>query len=205
MHVYRKLEATLTFVPGVRRRYVLEDQQPSNKLHIQAKMENELIYDVSYEQVMAKLQELGIVYGVNEDMIREVLQSEKKVSTTIAKGVEPIEGTDGWVEVKVGEGKRKPKVREDGTVDYREMETIATVGEGDLIAIVHPPQPGKPGLKVTNEVIPVREVHPVMVKLGKGVTMDENRILATTGGRSQIAKKRKNGRCLHYSKARSSR
>lgn len=187
----RKMEATLTFAPWVRRRYVLEDQQPSNKLHIQAKMENELIYDVSYEQVMAKLQELGIVYGVNEDMIREVLQSEKKVSTTIAKGVEPIEGKDGWVEVKVGEGKRKPKVREDGTVDYREMETLATVGEGDLIAIVHPPQPGKPGLTVTNEVIPVREVHPVMIKLGKGVTMDENRILATTGGRPQIAKKGK--------------
>lgn len=187
----RKLEATLTFAPGIRRRYVLEDQQPSNKLHIQAKMENELIYDVSYDQVMAKLQELEIVYGINEEAIRQALQSDKKVTAVIAKGIEPIEGTDGWVEVKVGEGRKKPKVREDGTVDYREMETIATVGEGDLIAIVHPPQPGKPGLTVTNEVIPVREVHPVMIKLGKGVTMDDNRILAMTGGRPQIAKKGK--------------
>ncbi|EMT46498.1 FapA family protein [Anoxybacillus flavithermus] len=185
----RKMEATLTFAPGVRRRYVLEDMQPSNKLHIQAKMETELIYDVSHEAVMAKLQELGIVYGVNQEAIREALHSEKKVTVVIAKGIEPVEGKDGWVEVKVGEGKRKPKVREDGTVDYREMETIATVGEGDVIAIVHPPQLGKPGLTVTNEVIPVREVHPVTVKLGKGVTMHGNLISATQGGRPQIAKK----------------
>lgn len=187
----RKLEATLTFAPGVRRRYILEDKQPSSKLYIHAKMETELIYDVSYEQVMAKLQELGIVYGVNEEAIREALHSEKKVTVVIAKGIEPTEGKDGWVEVKVGEGKRTPKVREDGTVDYREIEMIATVGEGDLIAIVHPPLPGKPGLTITNDVIPVREVHPVMIKLGKGVTMDGNRILATTGGRPQIAKKGK--------------
>lgn len=187
----KKLEATLTFAPGVRRRYVLEDQQPASKLHIQAKMETELIYDVSYEQVMAKLQELGIVYGVNEEAIREALQAEKKITAVIAKGIEPIEGKDGWVEVKVGEGRKKPKVREDGTVDYREIETIATVGEGDLIAVVHSPQQGKPGLTVTNEVIPVKEVHPVTIKLGKGVTMDENRILAIQGGRPQIAKKGK--------------
>ncbi|GAC92140.1 hypothetical protein KN10_2576 [Anoxybacillus flavithermus NBRC 109594] len=187
----KKLEATLTFAPGVRRRYVLNDQSPSNKLRIQARIETELIYDVSYEQVMRKLQELGIVYGVNEEAIREALHSEKKVTVVIAKGIEPTEGKNGWVEVKVGEGKRTPKTREDGTVDYREMEMIATVGEGDLIAIVHPPQPGKPGLTITNEVIPVREVHPVAVKLGKGVTMDENRVLATTGGRPQIAKKGK--------------
>lgn len=187
----RKLEATLTFAPGVRRRYILEDKQPSSKLYIHAKMETELIYDVSYEQVMTKLQELGIVYGVNEEAIREALHSEKKVTVVIAKGIEPTEGKDGWVEVKVGEGKRTPKVREDGTVDYREIEMIATVGEGDLIAIVHPPLPGKTGLTITNDVIPVREVHPVMIKLGKGVTMDGNRILATTGGRPQIAKKGK--------------
>ncbi|MCG3083130.1 FapA family protein [Anoxybacillus sp. LAT_35] len=187
----RKLEATLTFAPGVRRRYILEDQSPSNKLHIQAKIETELIYDVSYEKVIAKLQELGIVYGIREEVIREVLQSEKKITAIIARGIEPTEGKDGWVEVKVGEGKRTPKVREDGTVDYREIEMIATVGEGDLIAIVHPPLPGKPGLTITNDVIPVREVHPVMIKLGKGVTMDGNRILATTGGRPQIAKKGK--------------
>ncbi|KHF27403.1 hypothetical protein LR68_03766 [Anoxybacillus sp. BCO1] len=34
---------------------------------------------------------------------------------------------------------------------------------------------------MTNEVIPVKEVHPVTIKLGKGVTMDENRILAIQG------------------------
>ncbi len=101
-------------------------------------------------------------------------------------------------------GEKKPKVREDGTVDYREIETIATVGEGDLIAVVHPPQQGKPGLTVTNEVIPVKEVHPVTIKLGKGVTMDENRILAVQGGRPQIAKKENSCR-FHHSKARSSR
>jgi uncharacterized protein (DUF342 family) len=188
----RKLQAVLTIEPAIRRRYVLKDIPPSKHIHLQAHMETEVEHDVQYEQIIEKLKELHIVYGIKESNIMEALQATEKTSVVVAEGVEPVEGKDGWVELKVGsENAKKPKLREDGTVNFREIEMITNVSEGELVAVVHPPQPGVPGITVTNEMIPVRETHPVTVQLGKGVSMSEDgtKIVATQSGRPQVVKK----------------
>ncbi|GMB07989.1 FapA family protein [Thermolongibacillus altinsuensis] len=188
----RKIQAVLTIEPAVRRRYVLKDIPPTRHMHLQAHLETEVEHDVQYEQIIEKLKELHIVYGIKESNIMEALQATEKTSVVIAEGIEPVEGKDGWVELKVGnENARRPKLREDGTVDFREMEMITNVSDGQLVAVVHPPQPGVPGITVTNEVIPFRETHPVTVQLGKGVAMSEDgtEIVAVQSGRPEIIEK----------------
>ncbi|MCZ0754979.1 FapA family protein [Anoxybacillus sp. J5B_2022] len=188
----RKMQAILTVEPAVRRRYVLNDLPPTKHMRLNAQLQTEVEHTITYEEVANKLKQLRIVYGVNEEKIKEALQANEKVSVVIAEGTPPQEGRDGWVELKVGaDQSKKPKVRQDGTVDYRETEIISSVQEGDVIAIIHPPQPAIPGRRVTGELIPVRDTFSVNIQLGKGVAIsaDGTSLVATQSGRPQIVKK----------------
>ena len=188
----RKMQAMLTIEPAIRRQYVLNDLPPAKHMRLSAQLQTEVEHIVTYEEVASKLKQLRIVHGVNDEKIKEALQANEKVSVVIAEGTPPQEGRDGWIELKAGaDQSKKPKVRQDGTVDYREIEIISSVQEGDVIAIIHPPEPGLPGRRVTGELIPVRDTFPVNIQLGKGVAIsaDGTSLVATQSGRPQIVKK----------------
>ncbi|ANB61256.1 FapA family protein [Anoxybacteroides amylolyticum] len=188
----RKMQAVLMVEPAVRKYYVLNDIAPAKHIKLQAELRTEAEHTISYEEVVSRLEQLGIVYGVNEEKIKEALQASERVSVVIAEGQLPQDGKDGWAELKAGMNQsKKPRVRQDGTVDYREMEIISSVQEGEVIAIIHPPKPGLPGRRVTGEWIAVRDVFPIHVQLGKGVMIssDGTSLVATQSGRPQIVKK----------------
>ncbi len=52
--------------------------------------------------------------------------------------------------------KAKPKVLEDGSVDYKDMDTYQFVNEGDLLAEKTLPTEGEDGMSVTGRVIKAR-------------------------------------------------
>jgi predicted RNA-binding protein Jag len=188
----RGMQATLTIEPAVRRRYVLPDHPPAKHLRLRAEVHEQAEHDVTYEDVMEKLKQLRIVPGIQEEAIQKALKAAEKVSVIIAEGTPPEEGQDGWVELTfAADQSKKPKMREDGTVDYRETEIIASAQAGDVIAVIHPPQPGIPGKRVTGELIPVRDGVAVNVQLGHGVAISEDgtAIIAERAGRPQVVKR----------------
>ncbi|WP_027409050.1 FapA family protein [Anoxybacillus tepidamans] len=188
----QKMQAILTIEPAVRRRYALPDYPPAKHIRLQAEVDVQVDQTIAYEDVKDKLQQLHIVYGVKEENIKEALQAKEKVSVIIAEGTPPQEGKNGWIELKIGaDQSKKPKMRQDGTVDYRETEVISSAQAGDIVAVIHPPEPGIPGKRITGDPIPARDTFPVHVQLGNGVTMsdDESCLIATQPGRPQVVKR----------------
>ncbi|GGJ58275.1 hypothetical protein GGR02_000133 [Anoxybacillus voinovskiensis] len=186
-----KMCVTLYIEPGMRKTYVLNDIAPAAHLNLQAEEKIEVQQTLSYKRLLEELQNLQVVLGFKHSEIVRALNATKPGEFIIAQGIPPREGRNGWVELKfqATNQAKGPKVREDGTVDFRELKTIPTVQKGQVIVVIHPPEPGLSGMTVTNDPIPVKETKPVIVQLGKGVEMVGNTIIATETGRPIIQQK----------------
>ncbi|WP_233134477.1 FapA family protein [Geobacillus sp. 46C-IIa] len=182
-----KLHAILHIEPGMKKRFQLKDVFPDHHIELKAEQHIEIQNTLEYQSVLQKLKSLNIVQGFDFTAMTEAAKATKLGDFVIARGMKPQQGKNGWVELTVNLDSKQagPKLREDGTVDFREVNNIRSVHPGQVIAIVHSPIPGVPGVTVTNEPIPPKPVHPVAVHLGKGVTAIENgtKIVALASGR----------------------
>jgi uncharacterized protein len=185
-----KLNAILHVEPGKKKTYTIPNIAPSSHIELNGEEHVEIINDLDYDQVLQELQRLNVVYGINREAIMaatNVTQAEKFV---IARGISPVQGKDGCIEllIDVHSEEKKPMIRADGTVDFRELKNIPTVNKGQVIAIVHPPVQGTPGISVTDEVIQPKPAQPLLVQLGQGVAFVENgtKIVATETGRPDV-------------------
>jgi hypothetical protein len=186
-----KLNVMLHIEPGMRKTYKVNDIAPAPHIELNAEEQIEVQHGLQYNQLLQELQSLNVTHGLRYSEIVRAVNAKEPGQFIIASGDPPREGRDGWVELKVDidDQQKGPKLREDGTVDFRELRNIPTVHKGQVIAAVHPPVPGVWGVTVTNEPIPAKKTHPVVVQPGKGVSMIENEIVATEIGRPCIEQK----------------
>ncbi len=81
--------------------------------------------------------------GADEDMI------------TIARGIQPSVGKDGWYEFLFDTDiKSKPTILENGSVDYQHIKWFEIVKKDQPIAYYHKAEPGRNGSYVNGEKIP---------------------------------------------------
>ena len=87
-----------------------------------------------------RLSEAGVTSGLQEETIQQLangLLYDQWV--VVAKGTPCVNGEDGWYEYAFHrETDHKPKILEDGSVDYSQYGNIPSVKEGDVIAVYHP-------------------------------------------------------------------
>ncbi len=135
------------------------------------------------EEIIDKVKEI-IKYGLDEVKLRHLLTSNTQTyKTCIAKGALPIDGEDGYIKYNFEiEKKISPKILEDGTVDYRELNVINNVTAGEVLAELIPPKEGKSGIRVTGEEIPYKKGKIPLLKYGKNVKLLDN-------GRTIVAEK----------------
>ena len=96
-----------------------------------------------------------IKYGLKEEVLLNVLKNKiVNEKVLIAEGKEPINGKDGKIKYYFDfEKPLLPKIKPDGTVDYKELDSINVVKSGDIIAEIIPPEEGEDGIKVNGESI----------------------------------------------------
>lgn len=185
-----KLNAILHVEPGMKKSFVIKDVSPDYHIELSAEEQIEVRNDLQYQQILQKLKELNVVRGFDFIEISKAIKTKKADRFVIARGVKPREGKNGWVELKINlENHQKgPRLREDGTVDFRELQNIPSVRKGQVIAVVHSPISGTPGVTVTNEPLPPEPTYPVAVQLGKGVAAveDGTKIVAIERGRPHL-------------------
>lgn len=131
---------------------------------------------LSKEEILASLDQQGIKFGIDEESIDNYLQNRVfGTDYTFARGVTPINGTDGRVEQKITmDVNRKPKEREDGTVDFFSLDIIPKVEKGDVVAELFKEIEGTPGMDVKGKVLPPLKVKKLRVKLGNNVSVTED-------------------------------
>ena len=90
------------------------------------------------------LDDLGIIYG-RKKLSEELFTSGKLVIG--ASGTQPVKGADAVV-TYIERPERKPRIREDGSADYYEMNFVFPINEGDWLGEKIPPQEGVDGTDV---------------------------------------------------------
>ena len=109
---------------------------------------------VTKDDVLEQLAARGIYEGVRVEEINRAIAAGIAQDLVIARGREPVDGEDGWLECLLPETRaRVPNIRPSGRTDYRDLGEVQVVHEGDALMRRHPPTTGTPGLDVTGRPI----------------------------------------------------
>lgn len=133
-------------------------------------------YDLEKE-----LEALHIKIGISEEAIKALLAGKESCQEVkIACGQKTTPGQDGYFEYFFDRSvDTKPRILEDGTVDYRAMTRIVTVSEGDKIIEYHPAVKGTDGFDIFGKIIKASGGKQLSPILGKGFTISEDKRIYT--------------------------
>ncbi len=132
--------------------------------------------DAGMQEIEGDLANLRVTYGVNKDAILDVLSGRKYYEdTVIARGTEAIDGHDAKLTYSFNTKiSTKPKINEDGTVDFHKLDLINKVRKGDVVAVIDPEEPGVPGTNIHGEPVKPKKVYKCTFKFGKNLKVSES-------------------------------
>ncbi|MCL2386292.1 MAG: FapA family protein [Defluviitaleaceae bacterium] len=142
--------------------------------------------DMPAEEVIQKLQEQKIV--PNSELIQNVLAMKRYGrKMLIAQGNAPTNGTDGFLQFHFDRSniKPKPKIMEDGTVNFKQLDMFRLCNRGDVLVTSVPAKEGIDGVDVYGNVIPAPKARPAaVIPRGKGTALspDGLHLLADVSG-----------------------
>lgn len=92
-------------------------------------------YTLSY--LKGLLARNGVKYGLNEAVLQQMIDMPiYNNSVVVAKGQEPVNGKDGCYTYNFRtQAKSAPRILEDGSVDYLNMDLFESVTAGQVVAI----------------------------------------------------------------------
>ena len=91
---------------------------------------------ITPDQVLSKIEESGIVFGVDFDSIRNAVEAGiYNTPVVVARAREPVHGTDARVcyEFQL-EFKMTPRELEHDQVDYKELQMVFAVSKDEIVA-----------------------------------------------------------------------
>ncbi|MBW7573371.1 FapA family protein [Caproiciproducens faecalis] len=138
---------------------------------------------ITYDDVSAALTQQGITYGICEEQISLFCREGKFYSEMIcAKGIRPVDGTDGFLEYFFDRNVEfKPKERDDGTVDFRDLGIVKNVKKDDVLCKITPPQDGTDGTDVFGNVVPFMAGRFPTMPTGSNTVVSEDGLVLTAG------------------------
>ena len=141
---------------------------------------------VTKEDILAALQSQRVTYGIKEDVIN--FCSEQPIyneAFCIAEGIPAQNGKNGSVIYHFDTSVDKsPTILDDGRINYRELNLIQSVKQGQLLCSLVPPVVGTQGMTVKGRVIPAVSGRPAILPRGKNVHASEDgqNLYASTDG-----------------------
>jgi uncharacterized protein (DUF342 family) len=143
--------------------------------------------DISMETYLSFLRNNRVVYGVNEEFLKEFADRPfYKEKVLVAEGTRPVNGRDSYIQYNFETDQSKLKLREgsNGRIDFKDLNIIKNVVENQPLARKIPPETGVMGRTVTGKVIPAKNGKDIPLPLGKNVHTgdDEVTIIADING-----------------------
>lgn len=136
---------------------------------------NNEVQDFNIDEVINEVKKY-IQYGLMEDVLLKVLKNRiVNEKILIAEGKKPVNGKDGKIKFYFDfEKPLMPKINPDGTVNYKELDSINVVKAGDILAELIPPENGEDGIKVTGDPIPHKKGKTPIFPRGKNTEISED-------------------------------
>lgn len=109
-------------------------------------------------------------------------------SYVVARGELPVHGKDGYIKYlfETDPHKVKLKIKDDGKVDFKELNLIQNVIKGQPLAKKIPPESGKNGKNIYGTPIKARDGKDIQIGLGKNVTIAQNGEIAVAEESGQV-------------------
>ncbi|WMJ88419.1 DUF342 domain-containing protein [Anaerocolumna sp. MB42-C2] len=131
---------------------------------------------LTMNDILNSLKQAGVKYGIQANSIESFLTNRKYCEDYIlARGVNPVEGKDAIITYNFNtDNTLKPKLNEDGTVDFHQLDTISSINKGDILATLSPAVQGKTGMDVCGNPIPPKKVINKILKHGRDIHLSED-------------------------------
>ncbi|MCD7835727.1 MAG: FapA family protein [Lachnospiraceae bacterium] len=134
---------------------------------------------MSFDEFFKDMHYRNVKSGIQVQTLQEHFQSEGIYCTDIiaAKGREPRHGTDAKIEYYFNtDVHAKPEMKEDGSVDYFNLNVINRCKKGDVLARIIPEDAGDFGINIAGNRIKPRDVKKAVFKYGKNISLSEDRL-----------------------------
>lgn len=133
---------------------------------------------LSLEELVKDLRFRKIIYGLQINNMQEFFQNREYCKDIeIARGKEVIQGKDATIEYLFNSDiHAKPTVREDGSVDFFNLNAISHCQKGQVLARIIPEEKGHHGRDVFGERMEARAVKPVFFRYGRNIEVSEDKL-----------------------------
>ncbi len=131
--------------------------------------------DLAVEDVIERLDELGVNTGINHENIMAMLDNERPSrNILIATAIQPKMGEKARIVPYFDMNERRKAVlKDDGSVDFRDLGEITSAKQGQELYRRVPPTVGEPGKDVFGNEIPGLLGRDLKMVIGPGTERDE--------------------------------
>lgn len=147
--------------------------------------------EISADRISRMLATQGVVVGINEEKIAEFVDDPVYgVPVTVAEGIPPRDGRDAFIEYRFNTDSSKIKIEQDenGQVDFKKLNRIQNVREGEMLAQKHRSEKGKAGKTIYGRYLEAKDGKDINLPLGENVEVDTDglTILAKCDGQALL-------------------
>lgn len=141
------------------------------------------------DELMESINKAGVVFGINLEDVKRAYD-HPGINVTFARAQKPVDGTNAFIKYYVNTEnlKGRPEEKEDGSVDFKNLNFFTIVQEGDVLAEKIPATLPVPGTDVLGNEISGKPGKDIMAPLGKNVQLvDGTMIVSKIAGQLLIA------------------
>jgi uncharacterized protein (DUF342 family) len=145
--------------------------------------------DIAAETYLSFLRNNRVIYGVKEDFLRSFADRPTfKEAVCVAEGTKPVNGRDAYIQYNFETDQTAVRLREgsNGRVDFKDLNIIQNVVEGQPLARKIEAETGTVGRTVTGKVIPAKNGRDISLPLGKNVHVGDDGITIIADMNGQV-------------------
>ncbi|WP_455383701.1 FapA family protein [Salinispira pacifica] len=144
--------------------------------------------DPAFDTIIAFLEQNGVVEGINSDAVAGFIdRPQYKVPFVVAEGIPPKNGADARVVYNFQTDPTKVKLKEvNGRVDFKELNLVQNVVEGQVLARKIPAERGEAGRTVTGKLLPAKDGKDFDIDVGKNIRLSEDKMTAVAEMNGQV-------------------
>jgi uncharacterized protein len=134
--------------------------------------------DLSYDTIESYLKNNSVIHGIQEEKVKDFIDHPVySQPVTLAEGTPPVNGEDAKIMYNFETDTSKVRLKEkDGKVDFKELNQIQNVVEGQVLAKKVPAGQGEDGRTVTGRLLPAKPGKDVELGAGQNVKISDDKL-----------------------------
>lgn len=140
---------------------------------------------LTYTEVMQAIVQAGIVAGIKKEVVEEIVQDKiYEHKYIIAQGEPAQNGKDAIINIHFDVeqfGKLSPKENGDGTVDFKDLDSVRNVTKGEVLADKIPATEGIEGRNILGRTLKPKKGKDYRLPMGKNTLISEDGLKLIAG------------------------